>query len=102
MVDKSQDTLLGMLRPIGRRDFLNGVAIVVGSRLAGNLLPGPEWMADGREQFAQDKPGYYPPTLAGMRGSHDGSFEAAHSARDGSFWSNAGSPVDTGESYDLV
>jgi spermidine dehydrogenase len=102
MVDKGQDTVLGMLRPIGRRDFLNGVAITVGSRLAGNLLPGLEWMAESAEQFAQDKPGYYPPTLTGMRGTHDGSFEAAHSARDGSFWSNAGSPVDTGESYDLV
>ena len=37
-----------------------------------------------------------------MRGSHPGSFEAAHSLRDGNFWDHAGKPVDTGETYDLV
>ena len=37
-----------------------------------------------------------------MRGSHDGSYEVAHSLRDGSFWRNAGEPIDTGETYDLV
>jgi spermidine dehydrogenase len=37
-----------------------------------------------------------------MRGSHDGSFEVAHTLRDGSFWATAGSPMDTGERYDLV
>jgi spermidine dehydrogenase len=102
MTDKNRDKELGMGRPIGRRDFLNGVAIAVGSTMAGSFLPGLECMAEDAEQFAQDTPGYYPPTLTGMRGSHDGSFEAAHSARDGSFWSHAGSPIDTGESYDLV
>ena len=38
----------------------------------------------------------------GLRGSHPGSFEIAHSLRDGSFWKTAGQPVDTGEAYDLV
>jgi spermidine dehydrogenase len=102
MAKENQDKSLGMDRPIGRRDFLNGVAIAVGSTIGPGFLPGLEWMAEGAEQFPQDKPDYYPPTLTGMRGSHDGSFEAAHSARDGNFWSNAGSPIDTGETYDLV
>ena len=51
---------------------------------------------------AQDRPGYYPPTLNGMRGSHPGAFEVAHSLRDGTFWEKAGKPVETGEEYDLV
>jgi spermidine dehydrogenase len=37
-----------------------------------------------------------------MRGSHEGSFEVAHSERDGDFWKHAGTPVDTGETYDLI
>jgi spermidine dehydrogenase len=45
---------------------------------------------------------YYPPALTGLRGSHPGSFETAHSLRDGTFWDQVGKPVDTGESYDLV
>src|SRR2546429_270482 len=81
MADENQDKQLGMDRSIARRDFLNGAAVAVGSSLAGGFLPGLEWIAEGAEQFAQDKPGYYPPTLTGMRGSHDGSFEAAHSER---------------------
>ena len=39
--------------------------------------------------FAQDAPGYYPPALTGMRGSHDGSFDVAHALRDGNFWQYA-------------
>ena len=37
-----------------------------------------------------------------MRGSHPGSFEAAHALRDGTFWDSAGKPQDTGETYDLI
>jgi len=44
----------------------------------------------------------YPPALTGLRGSHDGSFDAAHALRDGTFWETAGSPADNGERYDLV
>src|SRR4026209_694879 len=52
--------------------------------------------------FAQDAPGYYPPALTGMRGSHDGSFDVSHALRDGRFWGAAAQPVATGEAYDLV
>lgn len=48
---------------------------------------------------AQDLPGYYPPALNGLRGSHPGSFEAAHASRDGS---SVGPASDTGEEYDLI
>ncbi len=42
------------------------------------------------------------PAAHGMRGSHPGSFEVAHRLRDGTFWTNAGQPESTGESYDLI
>ena len=50
----------------------------------------------------RESPNYYPPALTGMRGSHPGSFDAAHSLRDGTFWDTAGKPEDTGETYDLI
>ena len=100
MGEKNQDKELGMHRGIARRDFLNGVAVTAGSSMARGFMPGLEWMAEGTGPFAQDRPGYYPPTLTGMRGSHDGSFESAHAARDGDF--KLGTPAETGETYDLV
>ena len=87
--------------PITRRDFLNGVAIAVGAA-AGVLLP--DFIATTRAagQAPQDVPGYYPPTLTGLRGSHPGSFEVAHSLRDGDFWSHAEKVAALDEVYDLV
>jgi spermidine dehydrogenase len=52
---------------ISRRDFLNGFALSVAA--GSSLSP--------LELLAQD--GRYPPALTGMRGSHPGSFEIAHS-----------------------
>jgi spermidine dehydrogenase len=96
----ASDRELGMHRAITRRDFLNGVAVGVGGTLASAWLPG---LAFGDQTAApQDAPGYYPPALTGMRGSHPGAFEVAHSLRDGNFWATAGKPIDTGENYDLV
>src|SRR5271167_2028219 len=91
-----------MHRKITRRDFLNGVAMTAGAAMmpwdlsaaglgAGQAAVGPE-----------TSPNYYPPALTGMRGSHPGSFDAAHALRDGTFWDSAGKPEDTGETYDLV
>jgi spermidine dehydrogenase len=37
-----------------------------------------------------------------LRGSHPGSFETAHSLRDGTFWKTAPPSIDTNEVYDLV
>jgi spermidine dehydrogenase len=86
---------LGEHRAIPRRDFLQGALVASATALTGPLLKA--YAADGTA--AQDMPGYYPPLLNGMRGSHPGSFESAHALRDG-----VGAPrgVDTGESYDLV
>ena len=92
-----RDRELGMHRKISRRDFLNGVAVTAGAA----LMP---WdvMADVSSSSAEKSSNYYPPALTGMRGSHPGSFEAAHSLRDGTFWDSAGKPQDTGETYDLI
>src|SRR5581483_8450235 len=76
---------------------LNGVALTVGAA----MLPAGLAAWQG-ENVAQDSPDYYPPRLAGLRGSHVGSFETAHSLRDGTFWDQAGKPSETGEKYDLV
>jgi spermidine dehydrogenase len=90
------DRELGMHRNITRRDFLNGVAMTAGAA----MLPWQLFAAgDGDpENYAA----YYPPALTGLRGSHPGSFDAAHSLRDGTFWDSAGTPQDTGETYDLI
>ena len=85
-----------MNRGIARRDFLQGVAI--GAAMTG-LAPELAVAADAE---AQDARGYYPPSRPGMRGSHPGSFEAAHELRDGDFWNSATSLTDTEESYDLI
>src|SRR5271168_636207 len=106
--DLTSDQALGMDRPITRRDFLNGVAIGTAALAGGPLLadvpgshPTPSGTASAAQAStaAQDLPGYYPPLLTGMRGSHPGSFESAHALRDGQ---PSPSPVDTGEQYDLI
>jgi spermidine dehydrogenase len=94
----SRDRQLGMHRSITRRDFLNGMAVSIGAA----ILPAPRLAAFAAEAMPESSPDYYPPALTGLRGSHPGAFEAAHSLRDGTFWAHAGKPTDTGESYDLV
>jgi spermidine dehydrogenase len=92
---------LGMNANITRRDFLNGVGITVGgSSLLGsnpfllNVLGVPD------SAFAPEKdPTYYPPSKTGLRGSHPGSFEVAHSLRDGKQWPKA---QEEKEAFDLV
>ncbi len=86
---------------ITRRDFLNGTALAIGAA-AGAVSDGSIAPAIAASAAPQDLPGYYPPALTGLRGSHPGSFEVAHSLRDGAFWSQAGEVAESGESYDLV
>jgi spermidine dehydrogenase len=91
-----RDRELGMDRPITRRDFLDGVAIAIGT--AG--IASPSFAATA---FPQDQPGYDPSVLTGMRGSHEGSYDYAHALRDGgNFWKTAGPVTDTHETWDLV
>ncbi len=91
-----QDRELGMNRSIRRRDFLNGIALA-GAAVNAQLAAGFETL-----HVAETSPDYYPPALTGLRGSHEGAFDVAHQLRDGAFWKQAGTPTDTGETYDLV
>ena len=87
----SRDRRLGMDRGISRRDFLSGVSVAIGASLL------PACASDGGS--VADSPKLrYPPSLGGMRGSHPGSFEVAHSTVRGRRWS-AG---EAAEHYDLV
>ena len=73
----AEDRALGMDRPIARRDVLHGAGLLGAAALGGcaAVAPGDAGVvADGEA---------YPPLLQGMRGSHPGSFEAAHALRDG-------------------
>src|SRR5262245_44405149 len=95
----ANDRDLGMNQPIGRRDFVNGVAVAVGS----SLLPKWNWALelDAAQAQGGDPPADYPPRLTGMRGSHVGSFEVAHQMRDRRSVDLSG-VTHTAETYDLV
>jgi spermidine dehydrogenase len=100
MIQEKRDRELGMGRRINRRDFLNGVAVGIGVLGSAGLIGS----ASGMEGVGGSghPPGFYPPALTGMRGSQPGAFDVAHALRDGTFWETAGSPADTGETYDLI
>jgi spermidine dehydrogenase len=93
------DRDLGMDRTIGRRDFVNGVALAAGA----SLLPKWSWALelDAQAAAAEQSSDYYPPRLTGMRGSHAGSFEVSHQLRDRRNV-DLSSVSHTGETYDLV
>src|SRR5215469_5459476 len=78
------------------------MAIGTGSAWARSMLPPAAFEALSAASAAQDQPGYYPPALTGLRGSHAGSFEEAHAVRDGSFPKKGASVADSKEHYDLV
>ena len=72
-----------MTRRIKRRDFLNGAAIGTGGLLLAGCNRDP--VTDEPMSVETPRPfsppgtsDYYPPTLTGMRGSHEGSYEVAH------------------------
>jgi len=92
------DRELGMNRAIPRRDFLNGAALVIGTA----ILPAGLRQAGGAAEEPQNLAGYNPSVSTGLRGSHFGSFEIAHSLRDGTFWKNAGAPKQLAGKYDLI
>jgi len=104
---KDHDQELGMGCPITRRDFLNGFAVTVGA----SLLPFGELLAQVKSDdssvmevflaqgITQQDPRYYPPGLTGLRGSHVGSFEVAHSLREGKEWPDTSGDKET---YDLI
>ena len=79
---------------ITRRDFINGTLVAAGS----SLLPVSSM---SQAAMAALSPDYYPPARTGLRGSHPGSNDAAHSRA----WAGRSDwgPIDKlSETYDLV
>src|ERR1700758_5816202 len=89
MSDEKRDRQLGMHRRITRRDFLNGVAVGIGA-LGCSSLPGLASTVQNDTEATRRSVTTNPPALTGIRGSASGSFEVAHSLRDGHFWETAG------------
>ncbi len=88
---KSDDEL-GMGAKISRRDFVQGAAAVSAGL---TLSPLARAVTD-----TAGAPKDYPPTKTGLRGSHPGSWEAAHAiAREGQTFP---APANFEEHYDLV
>ena len=90
------DRKIGIDRPISRRDFINGVTATVA------LAATPSSMVSSSISAALEQSSSYPPALTGMRGNHDGSFDAAHKlAMQGiTEW---GTATDSKENiYDLI
>ena len=79
---------------IARRDFINGTLMVAGA----SMLP---FKSSSQAVMAALNPEYYPPALTGLRGSHPGSNEHAHSQAltKQTDW---GPTTDLKEEYDLV
>ncbi|HLW23776.1 MAG TPA: NAD(P)-binding protein [Steroidobacteraceae bacterium] len=108
MSDLPADDELGLKQPITRRDFLNGIALstvaLSAAPLRATAADPPAPAADSSpaglaSSAAPRSPDNYPPLLTGLRGSHPGSFEAAHALRDGTA---PGPALQTGEEYDLI
>src|SRR5688572_16663574 len=97
---------LGMEQQIDRRDFIGGVAasaalLGMGGRANALVAESTAVAAAAASTATTTVPANYPPLATGLRGQYPGSFEVAHSARDGAF-AGAVSADDTGERYDLV
>ena len=99
---------------ITRRDFVNGIAVTAaGAMLLPSMGLGQAKIDPAETGLTGAQPGGtpgletgflnepYPPRRSGMRGSHPGSFEAAHDLRDNPQEAIA-SATATGEEYDLV
>jgi spermidine dehydrogenase len=97
--DRARGVALGMNRDITRRDVLHGIALAATTAVSAPLFGAAAYATDPARIGAQDAPGYYPPLLTGMRGSHPGSFEAAHALAAGQI---VGPATDTEEEYDLI
>lgn len=80
---------------IRRRDFLGGLSLAAAG---GTFLSPFEFFSATR---AGGTAPHYPPSLTGLRGSHKGSFEVAHSvAREGKNWGRPTTQTD--DTYDLI
>lgn len=79
---------------------MNRRAVLAGLAGTGVLAAAPAEADASAEPEAQARPGYYPPSRTGLRGSHPGSFEGAHALRDGTL--KVADTVRTDDAYDLI
>ena len=80
-------------RQITRREFINGIAVQGAGLSAAAALPS--------QLLATPASQNYPPALTGLRGSHTGAFEVAHSvAWQGKQWPRPSQQIDA--DYDLI
>jgi len=77
---------------ITRRDFVNGIAIAIAGVSGIEIRPAASAEPTATTPLPA-KTGDYPPARGGLRGSHIGSFEAAHRLRDGTPFDLSGSVV---------
>ena len=92
--ERTRDRELGLFTAITRRDVLHGMGVAMLGTLA------PPWLGCAEKAPREAPPDDYPPALTGLRGSHPGSFEAAHArARNGAAWP---APEVLDERYDLI
>jgi spermidine dehydrogenase len=82
------------LRKITRRDFINGTLVAAGASTL-------SFAGSSQAAMAALEPSYYPPARTGLRGSHPGSNEYAHS-RAWAGRTDWGATTDLQEEYDLV
>jgi len=91
---------LGMDRRIDRRDFLNGVAIGMGSLYAASQVAPVH--AAGIQAAGGAQADAYPPRRIGLRGQYPEAIQHFGAIDSGRFAQYPGIDVDTKETYDLV
>ena len=96
---RKTDKQLGMLKPIRRRDFVQGALVTAGTALTAHQLAAADALSPPPAAELAIS-GEYPPIRTGMRGSHPGAYEIAHAlGRDGAKFPQ---PAEAKEHYDLV
>jgi spermidine dehydrogenase len=102
-MSEQRDRELGMGRKITRRDFLDGVAMVIGSAAA---CPFAMAGNDGGHPPSNFNPAeglpVYPPALSGLRGDQGKVYEFAHRLRDGKSWESFATAEEEMDFYDLI
>ena len=88
---------LGMDRRIPRRDFLNGIAIAIGSGLAARVE-----RLDAGSHAQSSAQALYPPAATGLRGNYPAAIDAFGPLERGAYRNGSALDVDTRERYDLV
>jgi spermidine dehydrogenase len=101
MSERSEFRDLGMDRRIDRRDFLNGVAIGMGTVYAGRHLS-PAYAAGADQAGSAAQADAYPPRRIGLRGQHPEALQSFGAIESGKYAQYPGIDVDTKETYDLV